>query len=271
MTSSTDKERFRSGVDKYAAYLETAEGRLRVDLAFANLKDFLSSGTPSPCALDIGGGTGVLALRLARFGFHVALLDSSSEMLSLAERNAKEHGVAEKIALHQGDASQVADFFQNSSFDLILCHNILEFVDDPLAVLQSSARSLRDRTSMLSVLVRNQAGEVLKAALKQGDLAAADRNLTSEWGDESLYGGAVRLFPADNLRATMSAASLAVIAERGVRVIADYLRQEISDEDTYAQVFELERKLGMRKEFVPIARYTHCLARRASSVVRDDA
>jgi len=271
MTSSTDKERFRSGVGKYAAYLETAEGRLRVDLAFANLQDLLPRSTSSLRALDIGGGTGILALRLARLGFYVTLLDSSAEMLSLAERSAKEDGVAEKIALHQCDASQVGDRFQHASFDLILCHNILEFVDNPLAVLHSAAHILRDRSSILSVLVRNQAGEVLKAALKQGDLAAADRNLTSEWGDESLYGGSVRLFPADSLRATLTAASLTVIAERGVRVISDYLRQEISGEDEYAEVFGLERKLGMRKEFVPIARYTHCLARRASSVAKDEA
>ena len=258
-------------MDKYAAYLETAEGRLRVDLALANLQDLLPRETSSLRALDIGGGTGVLALRLARLGFYVTLMDSSAEMLSLAERSAREEGVAEKIALHQGDASQVADLFQNSSFDLILCHNILEFVDNPLAVLQSAAHILRDRTSMLSVLVRNQAGEVLKAALKQGDLVAADRNLTSEWGDETLYGGSVRLFPADSLRATIAAASLTLIAERGVRVISDYLRQAISSEDEYAQVFDLEQKLGMRKEFVPIARYTHCLARRASSAAKDEA
>ena len=41
MTAKADSGRFQSGADKYAAYLETPEGRLRCDLAFANLQDFL--------------------------------------------------------------------------------------------------------------------------------------------------------------------------------------------------------------------------------------
>ena len=41
---------------------------------------------------------------------------------------------------------------------MILCHNILEYVDDPLAVLRSAARTLRDPSSIISILVRNQAG-----------------------------------------------------------------------------------------------------------------
>ena len=32
MTAYSDAERFQSGAEKYAAYLETPEGRLRLDL-----------------------------------------------------------------------------------------------------------------------------------------------------------------------------------------------------------------------------------------------
>ena len=41
MNASLDAERFQSGADKYAAYLDTPEGRLRLDLAFANLQEFM--------------------------------------------------------------------------------------------------------------------------------------------------------------------------------------------------------------------------------------
>ena len=71
-----DVERFRTGAAKYAAYLDTPEGRLRLDLAFANLQDFLPHATRSLYALDIGGGTGATAVRLARLGVHVTLLDA---------------------------------------------------------------------------------------------------------------------------------------------------------------------------------------------------
>ena len=189
MTANDELERFRTGAAKYAAYLETPEGRLRLDLAFANLQDFLPQATRSLLALDLGCGTGALAVRLARLGLHVTLLDTSVPMLDFAMRAAREAGVAERIGLKHGDAAQFANLFKDEWFDVILCHNILEYVADPRAVLRNAARALRDPSSIISVLVRNQAGEVLKAAIRDGDLAATEHNLTAEWGHESLYGG----------------------------------------------------------------------------------
>src|ERR1019366_7127154 len=89
MTAKADSERFQSGAEKYAVYLETPEGRLRSDLAFTNLQDFLPlQAKPSLCALDVGCGTGATAVRLARLGIHVTVLDSSPAMLDIAKRAA---------------------------------------------------------------------------------------------------------------------------------------------------------------------------------------
>jgi 2-polyprenyl-3-methyl-5-hydroxy-6-metoxy-1,4-benzoquinol methylase len=269
-TANDDFERFRTGAAKYAAYLETPEGQLRLDLAFANLQDFLPQATGSLHALDIGCGTGTLAVRLARLGVHVTLLDESVPMLDLAERAAREAGVTERIALTHRDAAQT-DLFDAESFDVIVCHSILEFVEDPCAVLGSAARALRDPSSIISVLVRNRAGEVLKAAIQGGDLGAAEKNLTAEWGDESLYGGRVRLFAPEGLQAMLAEASLAVTAERGVRVLSDYLPAAVSRNDEYERIFELERKLGRRPEFAAVARYTHLIAHRAGLVMKSQS
>src|SRR6266403_5839797 len=68
MTANDDLERFRTGAAKYAAYLETPEGRLRLDLAFANLQESLPQATRPLHDLDLGGGTGANAVRLAKLG-----------------------------------------------------------------------------------------------------------------------------------------------------------------------------------------------------------
>jgi S-adenosylmethionine-dependent methyltransferase len=268
-TVNDDFERFQAGAAKYAAYLETPEGRLRLDLAFANLQDFLPQATRSLHALDLGGGTGAIAVRLAQLGLHVTLVDASEAMLDFAKRAARAAAVTERIALKHGDVSQFANLVPAGSFDVIVCHNILEFVDNPCTVLRSAARTLRDPSSIISVLVRNQAGEVLKAAIHGGDLTAAEHNLTAEWGDESLYGGRVRLFTPESLRAMLLESSLAVIAERGVRVVSDYLPPKVSRNDEYDRIFEIERKLGKRPEFAAVARYTHSLALIADPVMKD--
>jgi S-adenosylmethionine-dependent methyltransferase len=262
MSGSSNCERFQSDAQKYAAYLETPEGRLRIDLAFANLREFLPQASQSLRALDVGCGTGAIGVRLARLGLDVTLLDSSASMLDIAESAAKHAGVLERIELKKGEADQMAKLFPAESFDLVVCHNILEFVDDPIAVLRAAARALRASSGMISVLVRNQPGEVLKAALVDGDVAAAEQCLTSEWGDESLYGGKVRLFTRESLSSMLAIASFTVTAERGVRVMSDYLPPKVSRHHEYERIFELERKLAMRPEFAAIARYTHCLAQR---------
>lgn len=253
-------DRFQNDAAKYASYLETPEGRLRLDLAFANLEEFLPSDKAPMRALDIGCGTGAMAIRLACLGTHVTLLDSSPAMLSIAERGALEAGVSDKITLKAGDAAQLGNIFQRGPFDLILCHNVLEYVDDP-AVLVCDARCLlRNSSSLLSVLVRNQAGEVLKAAVQNGDLAAAENALTSEWAQESLYGGKVRLFPPETVRQLLKTASFRAIAERGVRVVADFLPPHVSRTGEFERILKLEYALGRRTEFATSARYTHTLA-----------
>jgi S-adenosylmethionine-dependent methyltransferase len=267
--TNEDFERFRTGARKYAAYLETPEGRLRSDLTFGNLREFLPQATEALSALDIGCGTGATAVRLARLGLHVTLLDSSRAMLDLALRGAEEARVTQRIVLKHGDATQCASLFRNESFDVILCHNILEYVEDPCAVLLNAARALRDPSSIISILVRNQAGDVLKAAIQDGDLAAAERNLTAELARESLYGGRVRLFTLESLQVLLLESSLAVTAERGVRVLSDYLPPKVSRTNEYERILKLERKLGKRPEFAAVARYTHCLANRTAPVTKD--
>jgi S-adenosylmethionine-dependent methyltransferase len=261
-TGVKNESRFENEASRYAAYLETPEGRLRADLAFANLQEFLprSAGVNSLRALDLGCGTGAAAVRLAHLGIHVTLLDSSAAMLALAERTIVEAGVSDKIRVKRGNAAQLADIFQAGSFDVVLCHNLLEYVDDPAAVLRGAVRVMRDSSAILSVLVRNQAGEVLKAVLQRGDLAAAEQNLTAGWGQESLYGGRVRLFTPEALEAILKDAPLTITARRGVRVIADYLPAQISRSAEYERILALESKLGKRQEFFGVARYMHCLA-----------
>ncbi len=262
MSTMAVDERFLKSAQAYAAYLETPEGRLRSDLAFANLQDFIPPGAKtSLSALDLGCGPGTTAIRLARLGIRVTLLDSSAAMLDIAGRATREAGLTDKVVLQQGDAAQLANLFRARSFDVIVCHNILEYCDDPSAVLRDVAGALRDSSAILSVLVRNRAGEVFKAAIQAGDLAAAEGNLTAEWGQESLYGGRVRLFTPDSLRSMLTRASLAAFAERGVRVLADYLPPRISRREEYERIFELERKLGALPEFSAVARYTQCFAR----------
>lgn len=261
-TGAKSENRFESDASRYAAYLESFEGRLRAELAFENLHEFLPASATGNMlnALDLGCGTGASAVRLTRLGIRVTLLDSAETMLGLAQRTVTDAGVRDNVVVKHGDATQLEDTFPAERFDIILCHNLLEYVDDPGAVLRGAVRVMRNSSALLSVLVRNQGGEVVKAALQTGDLGSAEKALTAEWGRESLYGGKVRLFKPETLEAILKGASLAIRARRGVRVVADYLPAQIARSVEYERIAALEGKLGKRDEFFGIARYIQCLA-----------
>ncbi|MGB8507751.1 MAG: hypothetical protein WCD76_05055, partial [Pyrinomonadaceae bacterium] len=115
----------------------------------------------------------------------------------------------------------------------------------------------------VSLLARNRAGEVLRDAIKSHDFEAARAALDAEWVRESLYGGPAKLFDLEHLRALTGAASLDVVAARGVRVFADYLPPSLTEnEQDYARVFNLELNLGARPCFAAVARYIQIIARR---------
>lgn len=150
--------------DKYASYLKTPAGRFRCDLGWENLSRFLPNSAFQRHALELGGGTGSMSVRLAKMESGVVLLDSSQEMLGIARKEAEGRGIAERISFRHADASQ--ELFAAESFDIVLCHNLLEYLADPATIVAKMAHALR-KDGVVSVLVRNRAGEVRAKSCNQ--------------------------------------------------------------------------------------------------------
>jgi S-adenosylmethionine-dependent methyltransferase len=263
-----DTSRFQDAA-KYAAYLKAPPGRLRSELAWENLRRCLPRDASKRRALDVGGGTGFASLCLAEMGFEVVLLDSSEEMLGIAKRQAEADDMVAHVSLRHAEAGQLAELFAGDSFDVVVCHNLLEYVEDPSRTLCDIAQVMR-KDGVASVLVRNRAGEVLRAAIKSGDWALATANLSAETVVDSLFGEHVRVFSPADVHGMLSRTGLEVIAECGVRVFSDYVAREEMTGDLYRQVFELELALGARPEFAAIARYTQMMARRSGASSRKE-
>jgi S-adenosylmethionine-dependent methyltransferase len=200
-----------------------------------------------------------MSVRLAQKEFQVVLLDSSEEMLGIARREAEASGVAERISFRHADACQLHELFEPASFDIIVCHNLLEFLADPNAIVRGISCALK-KAGILSLLLRNRGGEVLKTAIKSPDPGLAKKNLSAQTVVDSLYGKPVRLFDPADVVQMLSEANLEVITERGVRVFSDY--REVADPDpkTYQRLLETEFSLGSQPQFAAIARYIQFIA-----------
>jgi S-adenosylmethionine-dependent methyltransferase len=262
-----DATRFQAA-KKYASYLKTPAGRLRSELAWKNLSQFLPERSFSGRALDLGGGTGIHGVRLANMGWQVVLLDSSEEMLALAKREAEAAGVTDRITFHQADAGQLTEAFEPRSFDFVVCHNVLEYVDDPATIVQNISRVMK-KDALTSVLVRNRAGEVLKAAIKSEDWQLAKANLAAETVVDSLFGQPLRVFDSSDVLHMLIEASLGVLAQYGVRVFSDYVDSQALDAENYGEILELEFLLGAQPKFAAIARYSQLISRRCAGPQAD--
>jgi SAM-dependent methyltransferase len=106
--------------------------------------------------LDVGTGQGTQALRLARAGHQVTGLEQDPAMLSVARQAlaAEPEGIRGRVRLIEGDGRETGVHFLPGSFDVVLCHGVLMYVEDPDALLAGLARMLAPG-GLLSVLVRN--------------------------------------------------------------------------------------------------------------------
>lgn len=90
--------------------------------------------TTDSVVLDIGCGTGSLALRLADAGAHIHGVDFSSEMIRIAREKAVADGVDNVTFLvARADASMEA--FEPASLDGVCAYSLLHLVEDREALL----------------------------------------------------------------------------------------------------------------------------------------
>ncbi len=89
--------------------------------------------------LDLGTGTGDIALYFAEAGFLVTGIDISSEMISCAKENARQTGLS--VSFERGDAENLR--FEDNSFDILTLRNILWTLPSPQKALSECKRVLR--------------------------------------------------------------------------------------------------------------------------------
>lgn len=159
--------------DPIARFYDADDGRLSEDIA--PLLDFAQK-TGGP-VLDLGVGTGRLALPLAAAGYTVVGIDSAPSMLALARRRLHEEGVEHLVRLVEADFRH---FELDERFGLAWCgfNGFLHLIEtrDQLAALQCWRRHLRPG-GLLVIDVENP---------QLAHLAAADGALSfaGSWYDE---------------------------------------------------------------------------------------
>jgi SAM-dependent methyltransferase len=209
--------------------------------------------------LDVGGGTGGFAVPLAEAGHAVTVVDASPDALAALTRRAADAGVAGRVRAVQGDGDALATLVEPGTVDLILCHAVLEVVDDPVGVVGAIAAALRPGGAV-SLLVAGRAAAILGRAIN-GHLRAAAAVVTDPEGRAGARDTLRRRYDAETAAALLGSAGLQVEETHGVRVLTDLLPAAVVEADPQA-VLELELALSARPPFRDIASQLHLFARR---------
>jgi SAM-dependent methyltransferase len=212
--------------------------------------------------LDAGGGTGGFAVPVAELGHRVTVVDPSPDSLAALERRAAEAGVTDRIRGVQGDTGELVGLVEPESFDAVLCHSVLEVVDDLSGSVAAIAGCLR-RGGAASVLVANRNAVVLARAVA-GHFTEARHALADpdgRWG----HGDPVpRRFDSGDLVALLENSGLRVDAVHGVRIFADLVPGALVDSEpgALAALRDLEASAAEKPAFRDVATQLHVLATR---------
>lgn len=208
--------------------------------------------------LDVGTGQGTQALRLARAGHTLTGLESDPAMLKVA-RDAlatEPEGIRARMRLLDGDGRETGAHFLPGSFDVVLCHGVLMYADEPDAMLAGLARMLAPG-GLLSLLVRNADALAMRPGMAgdwPGALAAFDSDTyTNRLG---LKARADRL---EAVTATLAGIAAPLHAWYGVRVFTDNVSndEELPSAHELDQLLAAEDRAGRTEPYKNVAALLH--------------
>ncbi|MGI5493158.1 methyltransferase domain-containing protein [Microtetraspora malaysiensis] len=240
---------FASGEAQWRARLGKLRDAVRQELVTRQLEPYLPDQPAR--ILDVGCGQGTQTLRMAARGHHVTALDSSREMLALL---TAEITTDMRVDAVHGSATELPD----GPFDVVLCHGVLMYFDDPAPVVRSMANVVRPG-GLLSLLVRN------------GDALAMRPGLAGDWArayqafDDMTYanriGVTARADRLSDLRSLLADHGLRTEDWYGVRVFTDQVDDVPIPED-FAALLACEERAGRTDPYRQVAALTHLIARR---------
>jgi SAM-dependent methyltransferase len=239
-------------------------GSLRTAVVWEVLQDALdrrvkATGRQVLDVLDTGGGSGNFAVPVSRLGHRVTVVDPSPNALFALERRAAEAGVADRVQGVQGDVHGLFDVVERGGYDVVLCHGVLEYVDDPAEGVRNAVAALRPE-GVLSLLAAGLGGAVLARALA-GHFKEARQALDDPDGRWGTGDPMPRRFTAKQLTDLVEAAGLSVGAVHGVRVFADLVPGALVDTEPGAldALLRLEAAAAELPAFHSVATQLHVL------------
>jgi len=254
MTTTDQNFDDRKGTFKKNIY-GTSKGRVREAVLIRDLKQYIDSnlapGT-TLSVLDVGGGQGQIAIKLAELGHDVTLTDISDEMLTIAKQTACEKEL--KNINFKCMPLQDLSKSLNEKYDLILCHAVFEWLEKPREAFTILNRLCKS-DGAISFMFYNKVGQTL-SNLVYGNFDYIKAGMKAK--------RVVKLNPQSSLEPVdvyqwISEEQLMIAIKSGVRVFHDYIRDVNKWDSDVDNILDMELKYSQLAPYTEIGRYMHLI------------
>ncbi len=273
------------------------KGEIRLAVLWADIEPIaakLSANKGSPLSiLDVGGGLGQIAIRLAQLGHRIVFNDVSPVMLAAAQQRAEQAGVAAQFSWHCGPyqtlPTQLAEHLteqltvqraeqlteqpvehflehyieqQPPGFDLILCHALLEWLEQPAKLVPTLAAMLAP-AGYLSLCFYNPAAKVYRNLIR-GNFNWLQAEALKRHDEGSLT--PQNPSSLEQVRDWLTENKLEITSESGLRIFHDYVVERRGGHNDPAQVLKMELEYSHQAPYKFLARYLHIMAVKAETL-----
>jgi S-adenosylmethionine-dependent methyltransferase len=213
--------------------------------------------------LDAGGGNGYPSIPLAQDGCQVVVADYSEAMIANGQRLMSELGLDNRVSFVLTRLEDLSSVIHDRDFDVVLCHNVLEYVESVPAVLRSILQPLRSQ-GIVSVTCKNRYSIAYHQAFLRDDLRAAKAAIGAT-ETNTIFGSTARAFAVDEMVTMLEGHGCVILADYGLRCMIDYWgdNERKAEPDTLAQLEELEFALSAAYPYKLLARFFQVIAQKA--------
>lgn len=201
--------------------------------------------------LDFGSGLGITANRYAQRN-DVTAVEPSDERIAGRRQDYPYHQIC--------GTTEALKELQSEMFDVIFCHNVLEYVSDREEIMRQFARLLKP-DGYISLVKHNRAGRVMQMTVLLNDFDHANSLLDGKDSTASEF-GTIRYYEDGEI--TGWCGDLVIDKVMGIRTFWDLQQnQEIQEDPVWQQkMMDMEMRVADMPEYRDIAFFHHLIIRK---------
>lgn len=232
------------------------KGQIRQQVIWRDLTQHTPNISSSPLrVLDIGGGLGQFAIKLAELGHQVTYNDISIEMTKKAQEFAAQTKVNDVIQWFSCPYQQLIKE-PLAPYDIVLCHAVLEWLQEPEQIIPAINHLLKPK-GVLSLCFYNPAGKIYR------NLICGNFNFVNNMDKRPSDKGSLtpnNPCASEQVKDWLMHNDFSIQQESGIRVFHDYVREKRGGHQIPEEVLKMELLFSNQTPYKQMGRYLHILA-----------